>query len=451
MAAYLFNEGGGLKLYDAVGRTSQTATATGTPTWTSGLHGKAIRHDTAGQLFTGGANPLNGAAVFSVSSWVNSSSSTFSNAKYATCDDSGGTGDGWFLGIDGNNPAKFNFSKRISFSAATATANSTLTVNKWTHLVGTVNAAGLITLYVDGIAQATTGTKTGSFTNTNSLTILSGTHSGSFINQQANLLIWKNRCLSPTNVQQLYADSFAMFRRRYVPTVIHAAAATGSGVGSSTGSSTASGVGASTAASVGSSTGAATSQATGRAAIAGVGSSAGAAAAQAIGAATTAGVGNSTGSATGSATGTSAAASVGNSTGASTAQSVGSSATSGQGVGNSTGSATAQAVGAASVASVASSTGSATAQAIGSGGSAGAGVASSAGTSTASAISAASVAAIFSAVGSSTAQAYSVGFVSSKSNDAIEFTWAVGDATNFDRTIPDALDFTFAISDQIDF
>jgi hypothetical protein len=41
--------------------------------------------------------------------------------------------------------------------------------------------------------------------------------------------------------------------------------------------------------------------------------------------------------------------------------------------------------------------------------------------------------------------------ISSKSNDAIEFTWTVGDVLNFDRTIPDALDFTFAIPDQIDF
>ena len=41
--------------------------------------------------------------------------------------------------------------------------------------------------------------------------------------------------------------------------------------------------------------------------------------------------------------------------------------------------------------------------------------------------------------------------VSSKSNDALDFTWTVGDAINFDRTIPDALDFTFVISDSIDF
>lgn len=41
--------------------------------------------------------------------------------------------------------------------------------------------------------------------------------------------------------------------------------------------------------------------------------------------------------------------------------------------------------------------------------------------------------------------------VSSKSNDAIEFAWTVGDVINFDRTIPDATDFTFAISDSIDF
>jgi hypothetical protein len=364
VCAYLFNEGGGLKLYDSVGRTSQTATATGVPSWTNGPIGKVVRCDTAGQLFTGGSNPLSGSSVFSVSAWVNVSNISFADSIFFQSYDSG-VGSGFYLKLDSASSAKFNFQKVISYSAGTAVSNAVAVANKWTHLAGTCDANGLVTLYVDGLAQTTTGTKTGSLTNTNTTTILGGTHGASRINQGSGILVWKNRCLTARNVQQLYADSFQMFRRELVPIVIHSTAGGGGSVGTAAGTSTVSGVGSSAAASVGTVAGTSTVAATGQATVESVASSAGTSTASSVGA--------------------SVAASVGSVAGASTASAVGDSTTSGQGVGTAAGTSTASGVGAASSTSAGSV----------------------AGTSTASAVGAAAIAAIFSAFGTSTANGVS--------------------------------------------
>jgi hypothetical protein len=401
VCAYLFNEGGGLKLYDAVGRTNQTATATGTPTWANGPHGKAVLCNVASQLFTGGANPLSGSAIFSVSAWVNISNNSFADVVFLQCYNSG-NGDGFLFKMDGGASSKFTFQKSISYSSSTAVSNAVATASKWTHLVGTCNASGLLTLYVDGVAQTITATRTGTITNTNTTTILGGTHGASRVNQGSNFLLWKNRCLTARDVQQLYADSFQMFRRLYVPDIIHSSGGGSDGVGAATGSATVSGGGASAAASAGSSAGVGAASGVGSSTVASVGSSAGVATASATGSATAAGVGSSAGTGAASSVGSSTAAAVASSAGVATVSGVGSSASSGSGVGSSDGVATVSGVGASVAASAGASAGIATASGVGSSVSSGSAAASSAGVSTASAVGASAVAAIFSAISTAT-------------------------------------------------
>jgi hypothetical protein len=456
VCAYLFNEGGGLKLYDSVRRKNQTATATGTPTWTSSPLGKAIRCDTAGQLFTGGTNPLNNASAFTVAAWINISDTSFQDTIFAQSYDNA-VGDGFYLRMDGASGAKITFEKRRGYILGAATANATATTNTWTHAVGTVSAAGTVTLYINGIPQTTTATSTGPITNNNTTTINGGTHTGSRINQQAALMFW-NRGLSAREVKQLYADSFAMFRRELVPVIIHPAAGSGGSVASASGTCTVTSVGQSTAATAGSAAGTCTVAGIGAASSASLGSAAGTctvvgvslsgsvasasgtctvlatgqsaanAAGSAAGTSTVSGIGTSEASSVGAAsgactvlaTGRSASASVGSAAGTSTVTSVGRSSAASSG--SAAGTSTVTSVGQSTAAGVYSAAGTCTVLGV----SPGESVASASGTSTASAVGASAVAAIFSAVGTCTVVGISPSASFSQADPAGFFTMGDG-------------------------
>jgi hypothetical protein len=118
---------------------------------------------------------LSGATACSVQAWVYSSraSLVFRPDNVFYVGDNGATGDIVAIDFEGDGSgAKFRFIKTEGFGGTYAKADNFASVATWYHLVGTVSTAGVTTLYVNGVAQATTGSLTnGAMSSTASTTI----------------------------------------------------------------------------------------------------------------------------------------------------------------------------------------------------------------------------------------------------------------------------------------
>lgn len=184
---------------------------TGSPTW-SGSVGRpggfgCLKFGTAGQLVTvSSTNLLTGQNEFTVSGWcqhVNNVS--FDDLAIAYSYDSG-VGDGWYLNSDGNSASKIVARKYESYSVASAVADSATATATWFHYCVTCTTAGLLTLYVNGVAQSTTATRSGTISNNNSTIIGAGTHDSGRIHALDDVRI-NARCMSADEAVALYNDS----------------------------------------------------------------------------------------------------------------------------------------------------------------------------------------------------------------------------------------------------
>ncbi len=139
----------------------------------SGKLNGARSFDAVDDYLSYASNLLNGLSSYSFSCWAYSTEITAAfraNTILATYDNA--VGAGTFLGFDGGSgAAKFRFRKRVSYGNGDALANSGFVVSTWYHVVGTVSASGTLTLYIDGVAQTTTGSKSGSLSNTSATII----------------------------------------------------------------------------------------------------------------------------------------------------------------------------------------------------------------------------------------------------------------------------------------
>jgi len=175
----------------------------GTITGVSGLFGLAAEFNGTTEYLQAATNPFVGLAEFSFSAWVRftKGSAVFQTDTVVYSFDAG-PGDGFQLGLDGDaGGAKLKFQKTIGFSTGFALSNSSMPLSTWTHVVGTVSSGGTVTLYVNGTAQSTTGTKTGALANT-SVTNIGGT--SGYWQGQIQQVIFADREFTPTEITYLY-------------------------------------------------------------------------------------------------------------------------------------------------------------------------------------------------------------------------------------------------------
>jgi RHS repeat-associated protein len=171
---WLLNQSSGTTVPDSTG--DDTATASSGVTWTTANGGAAV--------FNGAASITAGPSVdtggsFTVSAWVDltaTSSTSVAVAQY------GKQVPGFDLRCDQNGKwafARWNSDTPAPTTKYMATSNAAAPLNTWTHLVGVDDATtGLMTLYVNGVAQTTTATDATPFSASGNLVIGRGEYTG---------------------------------------------------------------------------------------------------------------------------------------------------------------------------------------------------------------------------------------------------------------------------------
>lgn len=211
VGAWLFTEGAGLLAQDCVngGRfadgSRQDGRLTAVTQWTQGNLGRALSFNgTSEDLQCGGGTPL---SRFSVAAWVYPTS--FADYRTIICRGNGAnrnyeidleqtTGKMRVIFTDGSN------------SFRTLIGNTGLTLNKWTHIIGTFDGATLAA-YVNGIVD---GNVTAAFAPDVStiwvLRIGSLLGANYFAGNIAEVRLF-NRALAPQEVRDLYASTYREF------------------------------------------------------------------------------------------------------------------------------------------------------------------------------------------------------------------------------------------------
>jgi hypothetical protein len=152
------NEGTGTTSADASGN-GNTATLTGSPSWTTGYTSNAVTYNGSSQYLTANIGTwFGGNNAMSASAWVFATSTTNGPIFGVTNVAGAGTWDmpflsingatvyGWFWQVNGNTPL-----------------SATVSLNNWHHLVVTYSPTTGESFYVDGVLSGTgTGTFAGS-------------------------------------------------------------------------------------------------------------------------------------------------------------------------------------------------------------------------------------------------------------------------------------------------
>jgi hypothetical protein len=217
VGCWLFNEGMGDKVYDSSGN-GNTGTLSGfshpsTPTsgWNPGKFGKAIAFDGSNDYIICTANSsaikLSDTSSFSLISWVNPSvinNNMLYVGEYPT------SPQGVFLYVLGhnNNKAFFYIEKKNILGTAIISTND-IEIGKNICVCGTYNG-NILNLYVNGIVASSPVTKTFTGSTTNSGIIQMGKYVLNYTGKISHNIIY-NKCLSPSEVLQLYQEPFCMF------------------------------------------------------------------------------------------------------------------------------------------------------------------------------------------------------------------------------------------------
>lgn len=171
----------------------------------AGALGGCRTFDGATQYAGRAGNLWQGLAALSVSLWFKSAAASngfLADVLVSSYDN--GVGDGIGVDFDGGTSAKVRLRKAISYANAYAVADAALAVGAWTHVVGTVTAGGLMTLYVNGVAQATTATLSGATAATAGTFLGCREGTTAFYKGSLDELGLWSRDLSAAEVSQLY-------------------------------------------------------------------------------------------------------------------------------------------------------------------------------------------------------------------------------------------------------
>lgn len=209
---YLFNEGGGKKIYDAV--TGTIPTAVGTSGWTTASQGSAKVFTAANSdsYSDAGPNIPSGNTTITLEWWSTLVTPSGTNATAVMLgNNSGGIGSTFCMGSNNRRPFFYDGLNVTNFA-------TTITDGALHQMVAVYNKTN-VTLYIDGRFDSTVATTINVLTAT-SFTIGVFNNTGSFIQwhsgNMSKVTIWK-RALSGSEIAQAFIQPFAPFlmpRRR---------------------------------------------------------------------------------------------------------------------------------------------------------------------------------------------------------------------------------------------
>jgi hypothetical protein len=205
---------------DAAGGKAGDGTLTSGPTWGTSPWGAAVTAAASPAVITVAQCALTSGA-FSFGALAKADIVGF-NTSYAVRAAFNSNADLFSVDLDGNASPAWRLIKTISFSSGIVSSDAAAVAGQWYKLLGIVDDAGALSLWVDGKLQAGAATKAGSPTGAGTLTLAVGGSSRDI--SVAGVWIW-NRPLSPAAARAWSADPFRMFRPRRLPVPLKAAAA----------------------------------------------------------------------------------------------------------------------------------------------------------------------------------------------------------------------------------
>jgi len=217
VAAWLFGEGDGPKIYDSANRNNGTLNGfTATSGWSSGVFGDCLLFDGVNDYIdVPNHSTLAITARITISAWVRRLGG--SGGQFQTIVSRWGNTNSYvFIYDDTGNQLQVRLS---GLSTVTVSRSVSIEDSLWHHASVTYDGAN-ITLYLDGLQLGAQTASTGSIID-NSLSLRIGRDNTGFgtayWNGQLDAIAIYNRALSASEVSQLYSDPFAAFRRRYLP------------------------------------------------------------------------------------------------------------------------------------------------------------------------------------------------------------------------------------------
>jgi hypothetical protein len=214
VGCWLMNEGGGNKIYDLSGYDNN-GTISGL-TWQPSKFGSALNGDGLGNhIDCGETNQIEGILSLSASFWAKVPNSTvtateFLVAKYGDANDrtfafyTNTSENIYFTAFNSNNDAALCWYTDAFLNKA----------NVWRHIVGVYD--GINTrIWADGVVGTSAALTGVTDSSTSNLIVFAEKISGSndFIGSIDNIMIW-NRALTTSEIKQLYAEPFCMFKKR---------------------------------------------------------------------------------------------------------------------------------------------------------------------------------------------------------------------------------------------
>lgn len=191
------------------GWPSRALTRTGTPTSVTGIQGNAADFPGTGTHYGAAATPgpHYNATSMAISVWLRwdgAAAPDFdgNNAIFAF---NGSVGQGFRIHLDGTeSPSRLRFAKTVGFADGFARANGTVpTDGSWHHIACVCEEDGTCKMYVDGVLQTTTGTQSGTITNSTLPFQVGGTTGGIWNGAIDQVLYW-DRPISQAEVDALY-------------------------------------------------------------------------------------------------------------------------------------------------------------------------------------------------------------------------------------------------------
>lgn len=220
IGAWPFADRAGPTARDAAQGKAGDGILTSGPAWGSSPWGPAVASAASPATITVGTCALaTGAFTFGV---IAKADNPGFNSSYAIRATFNSGADDFNLGIDGGGPSFWRLMKSVSFSSANVPSDASPVAGQWYRLLGIVDDAGAMSLWVDGVKQSSTATKTGAPTGAGTLSLVVGGSSRDIA--LAGAWIW-NRPLSAAAARAWSADPFRMFRPRRLPVPLVSSAA----------------------------------------------------------------------------------------------------------------------------------------------------------------------------------------------------------------------------------
>ncbi len=210
---WLLNEGSGNRVFDLSGN-GNTGTITGAD-WVPGKYGHSLRFDTStNNLVIPDTDIFTFPGAFTCVAYVKAVQADRADSRIINQYDVITT-DGWYLRQYDAGSGAWHFVVFVGGVAGSIIGDSPPTTD-WQQLAVVREADGTMHLYVDSILQSATDSQAGTIASTGNLVIgqsWNETSSLAFLGYIRHILLYKNRALSPSEVAELYYNSFVMMQK----------------------------------------------------------------------------------------------------------------------------------------------------------------------------------------------------------------------------------------------